>query len=88
MERRQGRDHQKYVDEMMVILPFEEDFYKKHGVHSHFVGHPLLDAISDLQDISIEGFKSENGLNEKEIIALLPDPESRKWKKCLKSCFP
>jgi lipid A disaccharide synthetase len=57
MERRQGRDHQKYVDEMMVILPFEEDFYKKHGVHSHFVGHPLLDAISDLQEISIEGFK-------------------------------
>ena len=41
----------KYVDEMMVILPFEEEFYKKHQVKSHFVGHPLLDAISSLEDI-------------------------------------
>ncbi|MGE4514099.1 MAG: lipid-A-disaccharide synthase, partial [Chryseobacterium sp.] len=56
----------KYVDEMMVILPFEEDFYKKHGVHSHFVGHPLLDAISTLEEVDIEEFKKENNLNEKE----------------------
>ncbi|NIF03860.1 lipid-A-disaccharide synthase [Chryseobacterium sp. Tr-659] len=73
----------KYVDEMMVILPFEEDFYRKHGVHSHFVGHPLLDAISDLQEISIEKFKSENGLNEKEIIALLPGSREQEVEKML-----
>ncbi len=73
----------KYVDEMMVILPFEEDFYKKHGVHSHFVGHPLLDAISDLKDINIENFKSENRLNEKEIIALLPGSRKQEVEKML-----
>jgi lipid-A-disaccharide synthase len=73
----------KYVDEMMVILPFEEDFYRKHGVHSHFVGHPLLDAISDLQEISIEKFKSDNGLNEKEIIALLPGSREQEVEKML-----
>ncbi|SDQ83595.1 lipid-A-disaccharide synthase [Chryseobacterium soldanellicola] len=73
----------KYVDEMMVILPFEEDFYKKHGVHSHFVGHPLLDAISGLQEINIENFKSENGLNEKEIIALLPGSRKQEVEKML-----
>ena len=73
----------KYVDEMMVILPFEEDFYKKHKVHSHFVGHPLLDAISTLQEISIEGFKKENGLNEKEIIALLPGSRKQEVEKML-----
>ncbi|MCW3160254.1 lipid-A-disaccharide synthase [Chryseobacterium oryctis] len=73
----------KYVDEMMVILPFEEDFYKKHGVHSHFVGHPLLDAISTLQDINVENFKSENGLNEKEIIALLPGSRKQEVEKML-----
>ena len=28
LERRQSRNHQKYVDEMLVILPFEKDFYK------------------------------------------------------------
>jgi len=73
----------KYVDEMMVILPFEEDFYRKHGVHSHFVGHPLLDAISDLQEINIEKFKSDNGLNEKEIIALLPGSREQEVEKML-----
>lgn len=73
----------KYVDEMMVILPFEEDFYKKHGVHSHFVGHPLLDAISNLQDIDIEVFKKENNLNQKEIIALLPGSRKQEVEKML-----
>lgn len=73
----------KYVDEMMVILPFEEDFYHKHGVKSHFVGHPLLDAISTLQDIFIDDFKAENGLNEKEIIALLPGSRKQEVEKML-----
>ncbi|MCA6069345.1 lipid-A-disaccharide synthase [Chryseobacterium sp. RG1] len=73
----------KYVDEMMVILPFEEDFYKKHNVHSHFVGHPLLDAISTLQKIDVEEFKKENGLNQKEIIALLPGSRKQEVEKML-----
>lgn len=73
----------KYVDEMMVILPFEEDFYKKHGVHSHFVGHPLLDAISTLEDIESDYFKADNGLNEKEIIALLPGSRKQEVEKML-----
>ncbi|WP_345991767.1 lipid-A-disaccharide synthase [Chryseobacterium sp. Chry.R1] len=73
----------KYVDEMMVILPFEEDFYKKHGVHSHFVGHPLLDAIYSLQEIDIDAFKKENGLNNKEIIALLPGSRKQEVEKML-----
>ncbi|GAB0156769.1 lipid-A-disaccharide synthase [Chryseobacterium sp. Alg-005] len=73
----------KYVDEMMVILPFEEDFYKKHGVHSHFVGHPLLDAISSLQGIDENTFKMENGLNDKEIIALLPGSRKQEVEKML-----
>ena len=73
----------KYVDEMMVILPFEGDFYKKHGVDSHFVGHPLLDAISTLKDLSVENFKKENGLNNKEIIALLPGSRKQEVEKML-----
>ena len=73
----------KYVDEMMVILPFEEEFYQKHGVKSHFVGHPLLDAISSLDDIIADDFKCENGLNEKEIIALLPGSRKQEVEKML-----
>jgi lipid-A-disaccharide synthase len=73
----------KYVDEMMVILPFEKDFYSKHGVYSHFVGHPLLDAISTLEEINTEDFKMQNGLNEKEIIALLPGSRKQEVEKML-----
>ena len=35
----------KYVDEMLVVFPFEVDFYKKHNVEAHFVGHPLIETI-------------------------------------------
>lgn len=34
---------QKYVDKMLVILPFEEDYYRDRGVDAEFVGHPILE---------------------------------------------
>jgi lipid-A-disaccharide synthase len=36
----------KYIDKMLVILPFEADFYRDHNVQVEFVGHPLLDEIN------------------------------------------
>ena len=73
----------KFVDEILVILPFEKDFYKKHQVEAHFVGHPLLDAVSNLPEIDVEKFKAENQLNEKEIIALLPGSREQEVTKML-----
>jgi lipid-A-disaccharide synthase len=42
---RQGRVRllRKYVDKALVIFPFEEKFYRDHGVDATFVGHPLAD---------------------------------------------
>lgn len=34
------------VDKMIVILPFEKEFYKKWNYEVEYVGHPLLDCIS------------------------------------------
>jgi len=31
----------KYVDQMLVIFPFEEKFYRERGIAARFVGHPL-----------------------------------------------
>lgn len=42
-----------------------------------------MDAISTLQDISVDDFKTENGLNEKEIIALLPGSRKQEVEKML-----
>lgn len=33
----------RYVDQMLVIFPFEENWYKERGVQAKFVGHPIFD---------------------------------------------
>ena len=35
----------KNVDQMLVLFPFEVDFYAQFGVTVHCVGHPLIDTI-------------------------------------------
>ncbi len=35
----------KVVDKMIVIFPFEKDFYKETGLDVEFVGHPMLDRM-------------------------------------------
>src|SRR4051812_21489278 len=34
-----------YVDHVACILPFEESYYRNHGVTATFVGHPLFDEL-------------------------------------------
>jgi lipid-A-disaccharide synthase len=34
---------QRYVNRMLVIFPFEEQFYRERGVNAEFVGHPLAE---------------------------------------------
>lgn len=61
------------VDKMLVILPFEKDFYDGYRVDAHYVGHPLLDELSRVKYINRNNFARQNKLNsKKEIIALLP----------------
>lgn len=72
------------VDEMYVILPFEKDFYeKKHNFPVHFVGHPLLDAISNRTQVDDYEFRKRHQLNDKPIIALLPGSRKQEIKKML-----
>ena len=42
---RQGRVRllRKYINQALVIFPFEEQFYRDRGVDATFVGHPLAD---------------------------------------------
>lgn len=37
----------KYVDELLVILPFEKAYFAKHDITAHHVGHPLVEEIKD-----------------------------------------
>ncbi|MDL1967151.1 MAG: lipid-A-disaccharide synthase [Deltaproteobacteria bacterium] len=61
------------VNHIAVILPFEEDFYKKHKVPATFVGHPLLDNYTqnDLrQSDTLETVGNEN--HKMPVIGILP----------------
>ena len=71
------------IDQMHVILPFEKAFYKSYDYDVHFVGHPLIDAISDRPQVDEYTFRAEHGLNEKPIIALLPGSRKQEIKKML-----
>ncbi len=37
---------QRYVRKMLVIFPFEVEWYRQHGMEAEFVGHPLADLCS------------------------------------------
>lgn len=58
------------IDRMFVILPFEQEFYEKYDYEVDFVGHPLMDVVENFPEQP--NFKSENDLDERPIIALLP----------------
>lgn len=71
------------INEMYVILPFVKDFYKKFDYHVEFVGHPLLDAISNRVQINEIAFRKEHNLTDKPIIALLPGSRKQEITKLL-----
>jgi lipid-A-disaccharide synthase len=72
----------KHVDKMLIILPFEKDFYAKYNYPVEYVGHPLLDALpTEIADNEL--FRKENGLNNKPIIAILPGSRKQEIKKML-----
>jgi len=65
----------EFVDEMFVILPFEEPFYQKHNYKVNYFGHPLLDEIVHYNTgvkPSLGIFKKTHNLDDRPIIALLP----------------
>ena len=56
----------KYVDKMIVILPFEREFYNRWNFDVEYVGHPLVEVVEDFKSAHPEIIPSPN------VIALLP----------------
>ncbi|HET8885890.1 MAG TPA: lipid-A-disaccharide synthase [Salinimicrobium sp.] len=78
------KDIKRDIDQMYVILPFEKEFYEnKHQFPVHFVGHPLIDAIKKFEFKDKADFKSENNLDDRPIIALLPGSRKQEISKLL-----
>lgn len=61
---------EKFVDQLLLIFPFEVVYFKKWKVNALYVGNPLLDEIASF--IPDKNFFLKNNLDSKPIIALLP----------------
>ncbi len=57
----------QHVDKMLVILPFEKEFYKKWNYEVEYVGHPLVEVIDNFQQSTINNLPLTTNT-----IALLP----------------
>ena len=65
----------RYITELYSILPFETEFYARHGYKVEYVGNPTVKEMADVRKtfVTEEQFKLDNGLDaSRPIIALLP----------------
>src|SRR5205807_501859 len=70
------RRMQKWIKKVLCIFPFEEDFYRRHGVEVEYVGHPLADLADPA--ISRQEYARENSLDPAATwVALLPGSRKR-----------
>ncbi|HMB95123.1 MAG TPA: hypothetical protein VKK61_03710, partial [Tepidisphaeraceae bacterium] len=58
----------RLIDRLACILPFEEEYFRRHGVAATFVGHPLFDELAAHRDHS----NGEHFPQRPPIIGLLP----------------
>lgn len=61
----------RWVDKIGVIYPFEEEFFRRHGVVAEYVGHPLLDTVATTMDRD-EFSRRYEILPKSRLIGLLP----------------
>jgi lipid-A-disaccharide synthase len=74
----------KNVDKMLVILPFEEEFYRAYHYKVEFVGHPLLDVVDRVSLYNDkDAFLAAQGISKRPIIALLPGSRKQEIKRML-----
>ena len=63
------------VDKMLVMLPFEVDFYKKWDYEVTYVGHPLIEVVRhEQEEVPVRPIAS------KPVIALLPGSRTQEIK--------
>ncbi len=71
-----------FVDRLFVIFPFEVEFYKRCNYDVSYCGNPLLDEIQKFANtkVNFAEFITDNGLQSKPIIALLPGSRKQEIK--------
>jgi lipid-A-disaccharide synthase len=74
--RRRVRTIRETAHKVLVIIPFEEDFYRAEGVPVRFVGHPLVDLVRPREDRS--SLCKRVGLDpDRPLVAIMPGSRRR-----------
>ncbi len=77
------RTIRRCVDQLLVIFPFEAEWYRRRGVTAHFVGHPILEEESP--DVTREAYLSGLGLNpDRPVLTLFPGSRRQELHRHLK----
>jgi len=63
------------LDKMLVIFPFEVEFYNKEGIKADYVGHPLINRIDNFLN------RISKIANDKIIITILPGTREEEIKR-------
>ena len=73
------RDIRRYVDHMYCILPFEPEWYSKHGYKAEYVGNPTVQEVAQAKEKFpvFADFIEDFGLADRPIIALVPGSRVR-----------
>lgn len=70
---------EKNVDLLLLIFPFEVNYFKKWKINTHYIGNPLLDEISEF----LHNKEQAVTKIEKPLIALLPGSRKQELAKML-----
>lgn len=64
----------KIVDLMLVIFPFEKEFYGKYNVPVEYVGHPLVDMLEKIlpSESLIKEERAQLNVGSKQVLGLMP----------------
>lgn len=59
----------KYIDKVIVVFPFEKDFYKKYDIDAEYAGHPLVKRIGKFLE---ENEKKRKIFGDEKTLTILP----------------
>ena len=66
-----ARKMAKYFDLVLALLPFEAPFFEQYGLHSVFVGHPVIERAAKIR--GGEEFRARHGISpDAPLLAVLP----------------
>lgn len=72
----------RLVDKMIVVFPFEKEIYQNAGVDVDYVGHPLMEIISEHKFIDKSELYSNHQLDSsKDILLLMPGSRKQEVEK-------